>query len=123
MYYCIPWSYVCDNKWDCPHGYDELNETCSTNRECTNMFKCRNSIRCVHMGDVCNGNMDCPERDDEQLCALNYLPCPSSCYCLTFVIKCSQLKTCQFAFYPTLLYQLALTIVKSNYVSKIIGKI
>ena len=23
MYYCIPWSYVCDGKWDCPEEYDE----------------------------------------------------------------------------------------------------
>ena len=22
-YYCIPWGYVCDGKWDCPHGLDE----------------------------------------------------------------------------------------------------
>ena len=22
-YYCIPWSYTCDGKWDCSHGYDE----------------------------------------------------------------------------------------------------
>ncbi len=28
--YCVPWSYVCDGKWDCPVGYDEYNvETCS----------------------------------------------------------------------------------------------
>ena len=23
-YYCIPWNYVCDGKWDCPEGYDEI---------------------------------------------------------------------------------------------------
>ena len=22
-YYCIPWEYVCDEKWDCPYGNDE----------------------------------------------------------------------------------------------------
>ena len=26
-YHCIPWSYVCDGKWDCPHGYDELENS------------------------------------------------------------------------------------------------
>ena len=23
-YYCIPWIYVCDGKWDCPYGEDEV---------------------------------------------------------------------------------------------------
>ena len=22
-YYCIPWGYICDEKWNCPFGYDE----------------------------------------------------------------------------------------------------
>ena len=32
-HYCIPWNYVCDGKWDCPEGYDEIiNSTCNTER-------------------------------------------------------------------------------------------
>ena len=23
-FYCIPWQYICDGKWDCPGGFDEL---------------------------------------------------------------------------------------------------
>ena len=40
-YYCIPWSYVCDGKWDCPGGNDELKELkCGTDGNCSSMFKC-----------------------------------------------------------------------------------
>ena len=42
--YCIPWSYVCDGKWDCPKGLDEfLHFTCNSDERCKNMFKCKNS--------------------------------------------------------------------------------
>ena len=34
--YCIPWSYVCNGKWDCPEGYDEVQNMC--NKICNNMF-------------------------------------------------------------------------------------
>ena len=40
MSYCIPYSYVCNGKWDCPQGYDEMNNsTCKKDRQCPNMFK------------------------------------------------------------------------------------
>ena len=33
-YYCIPWGYVCDGKWDCPYGYDESNKfPCKKNQK------------------------------------------------------------------------------------------
>ena len=38
--YCIPWSNVCDGKWDCPEGTDEVN-VCGSTLTCRNMFKCR----------------------------------------------------------------------------------
>ena len=54
-YYCIPWGYVCDGKWDCPHGLDESQEDiCVNQRQCFNMFKCKNSIICIHLNDICN---------------------------------------------------------------------
>ena len=34
--YCIPWSYVCNGKWDCPHGDDE---NCEKER-CVRMISC-----------------------------------------------------------------------------------
>ena len=36
--YCIPWSYVCNGKWDCPGGYDEIEKSCQ--KHCRNMYKC-----------------------------------------------------------------------------------
>ena len=53
MFYCIPWNYVCDGKWDCPRGYDEIIDSlCSEGKHCSNMFKCRNSVICIHLRDV-----------------------------------------------------------------------
>ncbi len=66
--YCVPWGYMCDNKWDCPSGLDENKEKCGQNLSCESFFKCRNINRCVHFGDVCNGQNDCPLSDDEHYC-------------------------------------------------------
>ena len=88
-FYCIPWSYVCDGKWDCPGGYDEMTEfKCGINRTCRNMFKCRNSQKCIHVGDVCNGLKDCNTGDDEYMCSLAGSFCPSSCICIALGISC-----------------------------------
>ena len=88
-YYCIPWGYVCDGKWDCPYGYDESHhQKCGISRQCTNMFKCRNSQLCVHVYDVCDGFMDCPIQDDEALCELKDIICPKLCTCLNFAVSC-----------------------------------
>ena len=92
MFYCIPWNYVCDGKWDCPHGYDQITQSfCLEGQHCTNMFKCRNSVICIHLRDMCDGKDSCPLGDDEQLCLLNEAPCPKRCFCLTFVVKCRSL--------------------------------
>ena len=89
--YCIAWSYVCDGKWDCPHGEDELDtfNTCNKKIVCTNMYHCRNSVQiCLHLGNTCDGHMDCPFGDDELFCELKYVDCPSSCTCLLYAINC-----------------------------------
>ena len=89
-YYCIPWTYVCDGKWDCPYGYDESQEhSCGTKRLCINKFKCRYSQICIHIHDVCNKIYDCPLHDDEALCQLKGIMCPKMCKCLNFALMCN----------------------------------
>ena len=91
-HYCIPWNYVCDGKWDCPQGNDEIiTLTCNGERTCPNMFKCRNTTLCIHLGDVCDNVKHCPHEDDEHFCLLSQVICPSVCQCLSFVIKCAKI--------------------------------
>ena len=85
-YYCIPWGYACDGKWDCPFGYDEKN---CLQRHCYGMFKCVRSQICLHIGDVCDGHYDCPLEDDELMCKLVGTKCPEKCKCLNFGIICT----------------------------------
>ena len=87
--YCIPWSYVCDGKWDCPGGDDELyNPVCTKARMCRHMYKCRKILLCVHLGNVCNGNVDCQFGDDENLCHIHQIKCPFGCNCMLLAIDC-----------------------------------
>ena len=60
--YCVSWSYVCDGKWDCPAGDDELNNpVCTKNQVCIYMYKCKNTTqRCLHLKNKCDGTKDCP---------------------------------------------------------------
>ncbi len=88
-YYCVPWGYTCDGKWDCPNGYDEselLN--CGVNRSCENMFLCKNSQICVHLYDICSNSNDCPFGDDELFCELRDVICPNNCTCCNFALVC-----------------------------------
>ncbi len=70
----------------------------------TQMFRCEKSSRCIHVGNICDNNVDCPLRDDENACQLRYSLCPASCDCLLFAISCqnttiSHLSTsCSFAY-------------------------
>ena len=86
--YCIPWSYVCDGKWDCPHGNDkENNPVCGNQIICNHMYKCKNTSHiCLHVGNVCDGSEDCPLSDDEQLCNLLNIKCPSNCICFSLAV-------------------------------------
>ena len=89
--YCIPWSHVCDEKWNCPEGDNEFNNpVCTGDQQCVHMFKCRNRKHtCLHIGNMCDGNMDCPLGDDEYLCELKNMKCPLNCNCLVLAIQCS----------------------------------
>ena len=42
MSYCIPFDLICNGKWDCPLGNDEMN--CHM-FSCPNLFKCKNQTR------------------------------------------------------------------------------
>ncbi len=93
-YYCIPWSYVCDSKWDCPEGFEEY--TCKSRQSCEGMYKCEQSHICTHLNDVCNGLNDCPLQEDESLCSLSGMKCPLTCRCMMFAISCHKLDTNYF---------------------------
>ncbi len=84
--HCIPHNYLCDGKWDCLFGYDEL--VCP--KMCLNMYKCGGAIHvCVYLGKVCDGEEECPQGDDEMFCDLNSMQCPHQCSCFMYAIHCS----------------------------------
>ena len=56
------------------------------------MFKCKTSVICVLLEDVCDGNGDCPKKDDEVLCELEKSKCPQHCTCLNFALMCKDHK-------------------------------
>ena len=90
--YCIPWSYVCDFKTDCPEAFDESHEhVCQQFVLCQHMFACQGSQQCVHLYDVCNGQKDCPLGEDEMVCGLKDVTCPKECQCLLYAMKCQSL--------------------------------
>ncbi len=87
--YCIPWSYVCDNKWDCLGGSDETPAvSCGHNIKCLNLFKCRYSYQCVGFYQICDGLQDCIYADDEFNCELSAVKCPQTCFCHIYVLQC-----------------------------------
>ena len=87
-YYCIPWRYVCDNKYDCPGGADEM----SCHRvSCPGQFKCLNSVTCVDVLNTCDNVNDCLQQDDEWFCLPKIPECPFTCTCLLLIISCKGL--------------------------------
>ena len=87
-FYCIPWSYICDGKWDCPYGNDENISFCNQTILCLHKFKCRNSHTCIHFIDICNNETDCTHGDDELMCPLKDTECIQHCNCLGFTLRC-----------------------------------
>ena len=91
--YCVPWSYVCDDKWDCPMGEDEeTSKACGIIVLCAGMYTCSGKQTCLHIGSVCDGNYDCPLGDDEAICEIDSFPCPENCYCLALIIRCKDIE-------------------------------
>ena len=73
--HCIPLRQVCDGRTDCPSGEDEVN--CEL-LQCTELFQCKQSARCLPPWDVCDGIVHCTDfLDDEIYCA----PCPHGMHC------------------------------------------
>ncbi len=87
-YYCVPFAYTCDKKYDCPMGDDEQN---CKNRQCTGLFQCKNSVRCLHYYEVSDGKADCIEGDDEHF--TNLRACPIYCDCLGNALTCRNITT------------------------------
>ncbi len=87
--YCVPQSYLCNGRWDCPHGHDEDQESCKNLVHCVGMLKCKQTLNtCVHVGSICNGFLDCEQGEDESLCELEHVTCPRDCDCLALGIHC-----------------------------------
>ena len=99
MSYCTPFELICDGKWDCPQGDDEIN--CYP-FSCPNLFKCRNQTKCLHFSKICNNINECRYRDDESWCMHgNLLVCPKECKCFSQSIICSHLD--KVLYYQTLI--------------------
>ncbi len=88
--YCIPWSYLCNGRWDCPHGEEEYYQpVCGDNNLCSHMYKCKNVEKlCIHMSSVCDGKIDCHLKDDEDVCQFKSAVCPENCSCMLQAVKC-----------------------------------
>ncbi len=89
--YCLPWRYVCNGKWDCPGGLEEIN----CNRpSCPGFFKCHKSSICLPTQDLCDDFNDCQDGDDEFFCGYSLKECPITCYCFLLSIKCKNVNIC-----------------------------
>ena len=82
--YCIPISYICDNKNDCPDREDEI--ACEM-FVCPGLYRCKATTICISQSSVCDGTSDCPDKDDEDNC-YSYL-CPEHCICNNYQIRCN----------------------------------
>ncbi len=104
FFYCLPWKYVCNGKWDCPGGFDEnTDNSCQEETYCDNMFKCHKMATCIHLNDVCDGIPDCYEGDDEFPCVSGSKYCPTNCSCMFHAMVCLTTKVnvknkCDFPF-------------------------
>ena len=81
--YCIPVSYICDGKNDCPNREDEI--TCEK-YICPGLYRCKATTLCISQINVCDNKFDCPGNDDEDYCYRHL--CPENCICNNYYIHC-----------------------------------
>ena len=124
-FYCIHYSYVSDDKWDCPNGEDE-----SSSLTCSGMLKCQGPhMICIHLNNVCDNEIDCPDGDDELLCSLTNVKCIYQCDCLGLAITCKrwEINLITLTEYPYVsvyfdhVYQFELSTIKDKFPHTIYG--
>ncbi|KAI4497448.1 hypothetical protein M0802_007459 [Mischocyttarus mexicanus] len=84
---CIPKSYICDGKFDCTDGFDEMR--CSPHGCQPNEFRCNNK-QCVSKYWRCDGERDCADNSDEENCA----PAPPGSPCRYHEFSCASHEQC-----------------------------
>ena len=80
--YCIPPRYICNGKWDCVGGSDEVG---CARYQCPGQYKCANDSSCVLLHQLCDSIRHCPLGDDEWFCNLT---CPDNCTCIGLFVDC-----------------------------------
>ncbi|RWS28770.1 G-protein coupled receptor GRL101-like protein, partial [Leptotrombidium deliense] len=80
--YCIPPSYLCDGKYDCVGGADEVH--CGKHT-CPGRYRCLNSTSCILLRQLCDNRRNCQLGDDEWFCDVT---CPEGCDCVGLYFSC-----------------------------------
>lgn len=64
---------------------DEYIFAAGTEVPCSGGYRCSSSKQCIPLKQVCDGDAQCPEKDDERLCDLK---CPNRCKCTGYSVNC-----------------------------------
>ena len=80
--YCLPFYTRCNGYSDCIYGEDEKDCESIT---CPGLYRCRDSVVCLHTDHLCDGWPQCPQHDDEWLCDAT---CPKQCLCQGYFFRC-----------------------------------